>query len=175
MTRKWQWFSKEEIDAWPPEHKACRNCMEVKPFSHFHKNDNGKQLFGIASDCKECRKKKSKLDWQKNKNNIRKNIFLRAKSRAKKKNIFFDLSEEDIVVPDVCPVFKKPFILGDPDWTYSLDRILPDLGYVEGNVLVVSIRANVIKNNASVEEIFTVGNFYKAILNDKEDLGGGRV
>ena len=161
MTRSWNWFTKEEIDAWPENHKKCRKCFQVKPFSAFHKNDNGKQLFGLASDCKDCRKEKSKSDWEKNKNNIKGNMIHRAKGRAKKIGVPFDITESDIEIPERCPVFDKPFILGDQDWTYSIDRIVPSLGYVSGNVVIVSNKANVIKNNATAEEVLLVGNFYK--------------
>jgi hypothetical protein len=164
MSRNWKWFSQEEIAAWPKNHKVCRKCFEVKPFSFFHKNDNGKQLFGLSSDCKECRKAKSKSDWQKNKTNIKKNILQRSKSRAKAKGIPFNLSEDDIVIPDMCPVFGKPFILNDREWTYSLDRIIPELGYVKGNVLIVSNKANNIKSDARPEDIIAVGTFYQNLI-----------
>lgn len=166
MTRNWKWFTKEEIESWPDQHKKCRVCGRVKSFSEFHKNDNGKQLFGIASDCKECRKEKSKQDWEKNKNNIKKNIIHRASQRAKKNNILFNITEEDIEIPEICPVFNKPFVLGDKDWTYSIDRINPEIGYIPGNIIIVSNRANVIKNNATPEEIINVGTFYKDLISN---------
>lgn len=164
MTRSWQWFSKEEIASWPDQHKKCRVCDRVKPFSDFHKNENGKQLFGLASDCKECRKKKSKDDWLKNKLNIKKTMINRSKSRAVKKGVAFTITEDDIDIPEKCPVFHHAFILNDPDWTYSLDRIIPELGYISGNVIVISNKANIIKNNATPDEILAVGNFYKNLV-----------
>ena len=163
MTRNWKWFTEEEVLSWPKNHKKCRKCLEVKEFSLFHKNDNGKQLFGLASDCKNCRKEKSKSEWEANKNNIKKNILNRAKGRAKKKNIPFDLVEDDIKIPELCPIFNKPFILNDPNWTYSIDRIFPDLGYIKGNVIIVSNKANVIKSSATAEDILLVGNFYRSL------------
>ena len=167
MTRNWKWFTKEEIASWPDQHKRCRVCQEIKPFSDYHKNDNGKQLFGLASDCKNCRKEKSKKDWQKNKNNIKKNMIQRSYSRAKAKGIIFEITESDIFLPSRCPVFNHEFILGDKDWTYSLDRINPELGYVRGNIIVVSNKANMIKNNATADEILLVGNFYKNLSTAK--------
>jgi hypothetical protein len=35
----------------------------------------------------------------------------------------------------------------------TLDRIIPSLGYVRGNVKVISMRANVLKHNASLDEL----------------------
>jgi hypothetical protein len=38
----------------------------------------------------------------------------------------------------------------------SLDRIVPEKGYVAGNIRVISQRANRIKSNATVEELRAV-------------------
>ena len=112
MARTWTWFTEDQIAAWPDQHKQCRKCDQVKPFSAFHKNNNGKQLFGLASDCKECRKEKSKVDWERQRERVVPTMLSRAKFRAKKKGIPFDLSERDIVLPQFCPVFGMPFIVG---------------------------------------------------------------
>ena len=37
--------------------------------------------------------------------------------------------------------------------SYSLDKIIPELGYVKGNVWVISNKANMIKSNASLKEL----------------------
>lgn len=39
------------------------------------------------------------------------------------------------------------------DASPTLDRIHPDIGYVPGNVMVISAKANRMKNNASLEEL----------------------
>ena len=40
----------------------------------------------------------------------------------------------------------------------SLDRLLPHLGYVKGNIIVISHRANAnAKNCASVDELMLIG------------------
>jgi len=35
----------------------------------------------------------------------------------------------------------------------SLDKLIPELGYVKGNITVMSVRANRIKNDATRQEI----------------------
>ena len=72
----------------------------------------------------------------------------------------FDLSLEDIVIPDRCPVLDVEFVYGDPDWTYSIDRLDNSKGYVKGNIIIVSNRANRLKNDATKEELQNVLDFY---------------
>jgi len=82
-----------------------------------------------------------------------------AKSRAKRFGIPFDLHVTDIVVPERCPVLGLVLQHGQGkqvDASPSLDRKIPELGYVVGNVLVISQRANRIKNDATPEELAKV-------------------
>lgn len=75
-----------------------------------------------------------------------------AYSRAKKNNIPFDITPADIFIPSHCPYLKKKMIKGTM-MAPSLDRIIPELGYVRGNIEVISRKANAMKSNASVEEL----------------------
>lgn len=91
-----------------------------------------------------------------------------ARSRAKKKNIPFSLTVKDIVIPEVCPVLGIPLVRhfdqhGGLDDSPSIDRIIPELGYVEGNIQVISRLANNMKSNASPEQLLL---FAKWILED---------
>ena len=70
-----------------------------------------------------------------------------AKSRATEKGREFNIKLSDIVIPDLCPV------LGVPMDRPSLDRIDSSKGYAKGNVRVISHRANMLKNNATIEEL----------------------
>lgn len=94
---------------------------------------------------------------QKNKNRISRltreqKLFEGIRYRAKKNKIPFDLEPEDIIIPHSCPVFNTPF---DTSLYYrpSIDRINPELGYIKGNIAVISYRANWLKNNSTLEEI----------------------
>ena len=75
-----------------------------------------------------------------------------AKNRAKKSETPFDLTLEDIIIPNVCPILGTKFKHGTR-YAASLDKIRPELGYVKGNVQVVSRKANVMKNDATEEEL----------------------
>jgi len=79
-----------------------------------------------------------------------------AKNRARKKEILFTITPDDIVVPTHCPVLGIPIFIGEKgrrDNSPSLDRIRPERGYVKDNIAIISMRANRIKNDATLEEI----------------------
>lgn len=93
-----------------------------------------------------------------------------AKKRAKKRGIEFDLVESDIEIPSICPVLDIP--LFQPPYTGkpgplpnspTLDRIDNTKGYIKGNVVVISHRANSIKHDASCEDLEKVLNWLKSI------------
>lgn len=80
---------------------------------------------------------------------------IQAKNRAEKQGVPFDIELEDIIVPEVCPVLGMKLEQGgrgNPS-SPSLDKLIPSLGYVKGNVRVISARANSLKNNATLEEL----------------------
>lgn len=89
-----------------------------------------------------------------------------AKHKAKKKGLPFDLETySDIPYAEKCPIFKIPFRIGKGNWdSPTLDRIIPGMGYVKGNLIVVSRLANTIKTNASPDQILAVGGFYKKLF-----------
>jgi len=86
-------------------------------------------------------------------------LWVSAYTRARKKKIEFTITPEDIVIPSVCPALGTPFVsnrgisCGPNRSAASLDRIRPDLGYVPGNIIVISVRANSIKNDATADEV----------------------
>nr|WP_294850063.1 hypothetical protein [uncultured Sphingomonas sp.] len=79
-----------------------------------------------------------------------------ARSRARYQGVPFDLTADDIVIPKVCPILGIPLKHGKGKPTFNsptLDKIIPALGYVPGNVAVISQRANRIKSDASIHEL----------------------
>lgn len=82
----------------------------------------------------------------------------RAKQRAESKGTPFDIEVSDVIIPEFCPVLglelNRSSGKGKPaNESPSLDRIVPELGYVKGNVQVVSHLANVMKNNATPDQL----------------------
>lgn len=80
-------------------------------------------------------------------------MFYDARKRAHKLNLPFDIEPEDIRIPDVCPVLGITLNSGARDSAASLDRILPEKGYVRGNICVISFRANRLKSDATADEL----------------------
>lgn len=84
-------------------------------------------------------------------------MLIGARARAKFRNVPFSITEEDIVIPKKCPVlgFSLEFGAGRNN-TPSLDCIVPELGYVPGNVAVISVKANSIKNDMTEEDLLAL-------------------
>lgn len=98
-----------------------------------------------------------------------------AKRRAKAKGIPFNLTLNDIEIPEVCPVLGMRLASNwegnrPTDQSPTLDRIIPELGYTRGNVVVVSNRANRVKSNATVGELRDVARFYERRVNHPDFL-----
>ncbi|MFN3573641.1 MAG: hypothetical protein ACK4TR_08950 [Phenylobacterium sp.] len=103
-----------------------------------------------------------------------------ARSRAKRAGVPCTITVGDIVIPSHCPVLGIPLVRrlgkkGGCDQSPSLDRIVPELGYVPGNIVVVSRRANRIKNDATIEELRAIADFYEIGLNSLRPRRGKRA
>ena len=78
-----------------------------------------------------------------------------ARESAKRQGLPFDLEESDIVIPECCPVLGIAIEKASGSRTYnspSLDKLIPALGYVKGNVQVISWRANKLKGEGTAKE-----------------------
>jgi hypothetical protein len=94
-----------------------------------------------------------------------------ARSRAKKNGTEFKITHDDLTWPTHCPVLGIELIYGARsagtklrDNSPSIDRIDPSVGYVPGNVMIISFRANAMKRNATPQELVLLGEHGKRIL-----------
>lgn len=94
--------------------------------------------------------------YSKTREDIKRHLISRCRYRAKKKGLPFSITTRDITYPTVCPVLGVPLDGRDRDHFPSIDRVKPELGYVKGNVNVISQRANRIKSDATKVEIFKI-------------------
>jgi len=82
-----------------------------------------------------------------------------AKKRAKVAGAKFAIKVEDIQIPERCPLLGIPLVVSQgihsPN-SPSLDRFESTQGYVQGNIWVISFRANLLKSNASIVELKTL-------------------
>jgi len=95
------------------------------------------------------------------------------KRRALAKGLEFDLTTDYIRTmleeTRVCPVLGIELMVGKEDWfdnSPSIDRIDSNKGYTLDNVIVISGRANRIKNNATVEELELILQWLKTNTKD---------
>lgn len=95
-----------------------------------------------------------------------------SKGRAKKLGVTHTISYKDILpILSVCPVLGTPMPLSgtQSNWDMaSLDRINNNMGYVPGNVAVISRRANILKRDATIKELELVLAYMKRHASQQE-------
>ena len=100
-------------------------------------------------------------------NNPRMHMVIDARARAKRNGIPCDIFTHDIEWPSHCPVLRIELIYGRSGEdgrranSATLDRRSNALGYVKGNVFVLSHRANRIKSDATIEELEAILRYMK--------------
>jgi hypothetical protein len=155
-------------DQQPLPAKQCVTCFVTKPLTEFHVHKLRSD--GRNNECKSCRTARSAARYQRLVATSPETILLGlARTRASKKGIPFDLTEEDVRIPNYCPVLGIPLVRGSGLGGHragspSLDRVRPELGYVKGNVIVISHRANTLKRDATIEEMQALAAFYSRYL-----------
>lgn len=81
-------------------------------------------------------------------------IWLGAKNRARKQGVDFTITPYDIKIPAACPILGVLLLWNDKrDFRPSIDRRDNAKGYTVDNICVISMRANRIKNDATLEEL----------------------
>ena len=96
-----------------------------------------------------------------------KTLWNHLKTSAAKRGIPFCLTVTDLnnlSFPVTCPIFGIELHFNRScasDDSYSIDRIDSSRGYELDNIIVISQRANRIKNNATFEELEKLVEFYR--------------
>ncbi len=100
-----------------------------------------------------------------------------ARRRALRKGLDFELDLEYLEsiwpINDICPalgILMEVKSGGPTSASPSLDRVIPELGYIKGNVAIVSRLANQVMSHAHPHEVIRVaryfeGAFHKALMN----------
>lgn len=113
-----------------------------------------------TAKCSECQKQVLNHRYKENPQQlVKRGMWENARRRARKAKVPFEITVEDIftVWPsnNLCPVFGTPLLRtskGPKNSSPTLDRIRPELGYVRGNIAVLSMRANRIKASETDSE-----------------------
>lgn len=95
--------------------------------------------------------KEQQKRWREN--NPEAALILNIRNRCKASGVPFNLTKGDIVFPETCPVLGIKIDRSCKETSPSLDRLDPSLGYVKGNVCMISQRANRLKQDATKEEL----------------------
>jgi len=171
--------------------KRCYNIFNAKRYYQKHKEER-KEYFKEWKEKNLDKYKKQKSEWAKENyprtlkelqerrkanpdffkerarlwriKNPARYMVSQIKSRATKRGIDFNLKEEDITIPDTCPVLGIPLKYGgnkNKDNSPSVDRIDNSKGYTKDNICVISYRANSLKSNATIKEIEAVLKYMK--------------
>lgn len=86
-----------------------------------------------------------------------------AKTRAKKAGVSFALKPEHIVIPKRCPVLgiklKRTGVGRLRAGSVTIDRVIPELGYIPANVRVISHLANTVKFCSSGQQLLMVAKW----------------
>lgn len=166
--------------------RSCPDCGARGGVDVFYSHKIHKD--GLSTRCRSCCKRRVMDNPNRNINRAKSYqkhpvmaMISAAKTRARDRGLDFDLKEEWIAIPPVCPVLGIPLFFPDrianigsgtgtrhSDHSPSLDRIDPHGGYVRDNVIVVSMRANRIKNDASLDELRKICEFYTRLVKGRK-------
>lgn len=90
------------------------------------------------------------------------NLWNNCRYRAKKGGFECTITIDDIKIPDKCPILNIDLIQGfdtGRDNSPSVDRIHLDRGYTPDNIQIISVKANRMKNNATLEQLVLLGKW----------------
>jgi hypothetical protein len=143
---------------------GCKQLLSQKYFSYKIKDDPSQ---GIRERCKSCSARRACKEREKRKNDWKyqptKHMLYNSRQRAKAAGLEHTLLVDDITIPDYCPVLGIKLETGDRKEKYnspSIDRIDNTKGYTKNNIIVVSYRANILKKDATLDELIMIGKFY---------------
>ena len=146
-------------------HRLCKKCTYLH--SKIYIKNNYDKYQKIRAQYRINNRKNLAVKAQKiRRNNPARALLLAAKRRSKMKNLEFNLNFEDIEIPEFCPVFNIPLYISDggkTDNSPSLERIDNDKGYTKTNTIVVSWKANRMKNNSSIDDLNKLVAFYNKL------------
>jgi len=172
--------------------RECKKCKDWLDLSLFGSRvrmpspttrDTGKRVPTLyyRSECKACSVESVNVDKYcspearraQHRKDPRKVMLVNARKRAKDNGQEFNINYEDVVVPHTCPLLDIPLFVSNskvgPN-SPTIDRIQCSKGYVKGNVMVISHKANTAKSSLTLEELEILVRNLKRVLYKGEEL-----
>jgi hypothetical protein len=144
---------------------GCKKLLTQNLFSYKIKEDPSQ---GVRDRCKSCSAIKAAKERERRKNNWKYQpavaMYHNSKQRAKKAGLEHTITVDDIIIPDYCPVLGVKLDIGDRKKhgnAPSIDRVDNTKGYTKENIMIVSNRLNMLKNDATINELIMIGKFYQ--------------
>lgn len=152
-----------------PTSQVCLECNELLSANKFSLICKWDISQGRKDTCKKCSAKlreKARRDrtW---KHKPALAMLQNSKYRARNAGIEHTLTLEDIEIPDYCPVLGIKLSTQSRDKKYSapsIDRIDNSKGYTKDNIIITSVRANLLKKDATILELQLIAKFYERYL-----------
>ena len=163
----------------------CDICKRYVKDEFIEKYKSNKGTVGKRNSCKSCgnMQRNSFMDAKRSNPKYRREemikTIVKSKRRAAKlKNMSFDLDYEwiDKNLVKQCPILHKDFEFPDKktgsysNYAVSVDRIDNNKGYTKDNCILVSRRVNMIKNDASADELMIIAKFYKDLDTERNQV-----
>lgn len=164
--------------------KTCLKCGVKHPATKVFFSPQPKSKTGLHSYCKKCCAASATARYRADinaarirsrkarRNNPVKWLKYGARARAKKRGLPCTIEDADIFIPRICPVLGIRLVTrggqgksGGRKDSATLDCLVPEKGYVPGNVCVISHRANMIKTNATEAELAAVLRYVRGESN----------
>jgi hypothetical protein len=142
--------------------KKCPGCKQEQFVDNFYPIKSSKRSYVDALGVPRVGRCKSCQAQYYQDRDVRSKLLDAARKRAKAKGIVFNLTLEDIEIPDVCPILgtrldgssKKPPMINTT--APSIDRLDPSKGYTKDNVRIICARANSLKGNATASQSIAI-------------------
>lgn len=153
--------------------RGCRVCYKIYHARYYRQNKEKWHQQKVRSRRKNPEVHR-RYELERRRDRYELVLIVSARRRAKKIGVPFDLKADDLrPLPTTCPILGvvlktnngKGGVPG-PN-SPSLDRLVPERGYVKGNVRIISYRANALKNNATPEELRLIADW---IENERKDI-----
>lgn len=153
------------------ENKTCTKCKTEQPIECFVVNRRGKPDEYRLNYCNICRHKQINSCRMKSWERFVRHLCNRKRTKQKETGHEFNLSNEYCISilekqKYLCAFSGEPLILtGAGREVSSLDRVDNSKGYVEGNVVWVKYKYNIVKNDLTLEEFKThLPKWYKRVI-----------